>query len=63
MRPARRTDKYAPLVVPKVGWGPNTPFHLLSLHGLLRESFAFSGIIYYQIITYRMCHNRVLREE
>jgi hypothetical protein len=65
MRPARRTDNYAALVVPNVkeGWGPNTPSHPLSLHDLLRESFTFSDIIYYQIITYRLCHGRVLREE
>jgi hypothetical protein len=65
MQPARRTDNCAALVVPnvKVGWGTNTPSHPLSLHDLLRESFNFSDIIYYQIITYRMCRNRVLREE
>jgi hypothetical protein len=64
MRPARRSDNYAALVVPnfKVEWGPNTPSHPLSLHDLLRESFTFSDI-YCQIITYRLCHNRVLREE
>jgi hypothetical protein len=60
-RPARRTENFAVVVVPnvKVGWRPNTSSHPFSLHDLLRESFTFSDV-YYQIITYRMCHNMVL---
>ena len=64
MRPARRTDNCAALVVPnvKVGWGRNTPSYLLSLRGLLRESFTFSDIIYYHIITRQTLIEKSLKD-